>query len=109
MKLTKKILEQIIKEELETVLNESTEQMRFREIGKQDAKSFSGMPTKEMVEKRMSELNIPDIFKYDYFNAFLDNLPDSEYDHLEKDYPVGPHDNEIDHSDLDPLLEKNKK
>lgn len=109
MNITSEQLRNIIQEELEAVLNESVEQMKFRKLGKQDAESLSGLPTKEMVEKRMSELNIPDAFKYDYFNAFLDNLSDSQYDHLEKDYPVGPHDNEIDHSDLDPLFEKNKK
>ncbi len=109
MNITNEQLRNIIQEELEAVLNESKEQMRFREIGKQDAENLSGLPTREMIEKRMSELNIPDDFKSDYTDAFVNNLSDSQYDHLgTKEYPLDPSHNELV-SDLDPLLEKNKK
>ena len=108
MNITNEQLRNIIQEELEAVLNESTEQMKFRKLGKQDAEALSGLPTKEMIEKRMLKLNIPDDLKSDYTDAFVDNLSDSQYDHLAKEYPLNPRNNEVD-NDLDSLLEKNKK
>ena len=108
MNITSEQLRNIIQEELEAVLNESTEQMRFREIGKQDAKSFSGLPTEERVMKRMAELNVPKLYEYDYLLGFSRNLTDEQQDYLDQKSDELFRDAELV-TDLDPLLEKNKK
>jgi len=108
MNITNEQLRNIIQEELEAVLNESTEQMRFREIGKQDAKSFSGLPTEERIMKRMAELNVPKLYEHDYLLGFSSNLTDEQQDYLDQKSDEWFRDAELV-TDLDSLLEKKKE